>query len=203
MFNTLQQEKEIVKRLTEGDQGAFEKIYQLYSPSLYHRLLRLLKSVPPTEEILQEVFIKIWEYRASIDPEKSFRAFLFKIAENKVYDFFRKASRDQKFKADFIVITINHDLVLKEFMNEDGKSARLENAIESLPPQRRQVFRLIKLERRSYKEVSEFLGISISTISDHVVKATKSIRVNLKNYSSVLLNRVSVLWLIAYISQNF
>ena len=78
-------------RLLQGDELAFEKIYRLYSPRLYGKLLKLLKSVPQTEEILQDVFLKVWEYRASIDPEKSFRAFLFKIAENKVYDFFRKA----------------------------------------------------------------------------------------------------------------
>ena len=187
MLETPQPEKEIVKRLTEGDEQAFEKIYQAYGPRLYPKLLRLVKSVSPTEEILQEVFIKIWEYRASIDPEKSFRAFLFKIAENKVYDFFRKASRDQKFKTEFTAIATENDLVLREFMNDDEKSVLLQNAIGMLPAQRQQVFRLIKLERRSYKDVSELLGISLSTISDHVVKATKAIRKQLENYNAAIM----------------
>lgn len=186
-----------MKRLTEGDERAFEKIYQLYSPRLYPKLLRLLKSVASTEEILQEVFIKIWEYRASIDPEKSFRAFLFKIAENKVYDFFRKVSRDQKFKADLIAIATDNDMVFREFINNDEKLVLLQNAIGLLPAQREQVFRLIKLERRSYREVSELLGISLSTISDHVVKATKAVRTQLENYNTAIMGLVMVLCLVS------
>ena len=180
MFDTAQQEKEILMRLLQGDELAFEKIYRLYSPRLYGKLLRLLKSVPQTEEILQDVFLKIWEYRASIDPEKSFRAFLFKIAENKVYDFFRKASRDKKLEAELIALSTINYMALEEFVADDEKSVLLENAINMLPPQRQQVFRLCKLEGKSYKEVSELLGISLSTISDHIVKATKSIRTILK-----------------------
>ena len=84
MFEIKEKEKEILTWLIEGDELAFQKIYRLYSPGLYGHLLRLVKSVPQTEEILQDVFLKVWEYRASIDPEKSFRAFLFKIAENKI-----------------------------------------------------------------------------------------------------------------------
>jgi len=143
VFDTPQQEKEILIRLIQGDELAFEKIYRLYSPGLYGKLLKLLKSVPQTEEILQDVFLKIWDYRASIDPEKSFRAFLFKIAENKAYDFFRKAARDKKF------------------------------------------------------EVSELLGISLSTISDHIVKATKSVRDHLEGSTSVFLGFVFTVWLIS------
>lgn len=188
MFGTEQQDKEILKRLQHGDEGAFENIYRVYSPGLYGKLLRLLKSVSQTEEILQDVFIKIWEYRASIDPDKSFRAFLFKIAENKVYDFFRRNSRDQKFKAELIAISTENDQAIREYLNNDEKSVLLQNAIGELPSQRQQVFRLIKLERRSYKEVSEQLGISLSTISDHIVKATKSVRARLENIKSVLLS---------------
>ena len=183
MFDTAQQEKEILLRLIQGDELAFEKIYRLYSPRLYGKLLKLLKSVPQTEEILQDVFLKIWEYRASIDPEKSFRAFLFKIAENKAYDFFRKAARDKKFEAELIALSTVNYMALEEFVADDEKSVLLENAINKLPPQRQQVFRLCKLEGKSYKEVSELLGISLSTISDHIVKATKSIRDHLESYN--------------------
>lgn len=197
MFETEQQEKEILKRMQQGDEGAFENIYRIYSPGLYGKLFRMLKSVSQTEEIIQEVFIKIWEYRASIDTEKSFRAFLFKVAENKVYDFFRRSARDHKFKTELIALGSENDLALREFVNNDEKSVLLQNAIARLPEQRQQVFRLIKLERKSYKEVSELLGISLSTISDHVVKATKSIRGHLEIVKSVLLSFLIILGLIS------
>src|SRR6185295_4037037 len=127
-----EQEKEILLRMLQNDELAFEKIYRLYSPKLYGKLLRLLKSVPQTEEILQDVFLKVWEYRASIDPEKSFRAFLFKIAENKAYDFFRKASRDKKMEAELIALSTLNYLALDEFVVGDEKTVQLENAINKL-----------------------------------------------------------------------
>ena len=197
MFDTLQQEKEILLRLLQGDELAFEKIYRLYSPGLYGKLLKLLKSVPQTEEILQDVFLKIWEYRASIDPEKSFRAFLFKIAENKAYDFFRKAARDKKMEAELIALSTLNYMALEEFVADDEKSVLLENAINKLPPQRQQVFRLCKLEGKSYREVSELLGISLSTISDHIVKATKSVRDHLESSNRALLGLAIIVWLIS------
>jgi RNA polymerase sigma-70 factor (family 1) len=197
VFETTEQEREILLRMKQGDELAFEKIYRLYSPKLYGKLLRLLKSVPQTEEILQDVFLKIWEYRSSIDPEKSFNAFLFKIAENKAYDFFRKAARDKKLEAELIALSTINYIALEEFVADNEKLVFLENAISKLPPQRQQVFRLCKLEGKSYKEVSELLGISLSTISDHIVKATKSIREHLASFNGALLDLVIILSLIS------
>ncbi len=117
----MEQEKEILLRILQGDELAFEKIYRLHSPKLYGKLLKLLKSVPQTEEILQDVFLKVWEYRASIDPEKSFGAFLFKIAENKAYDFFRKAARDKKLNAELIALSTLNYVVLEEFLADNAK----------------------------------------------------------------------------------
>lgn len=176
MQHSPQEEKDILLSLLEGNEQAFDKIYHLYSPRLFGKLMKLVKSETQAQEILQDVFLKIWEYRKSIDPEKSFRSFLFKIAENKVYDFFRKAVRDKKIESQLIALsTVNYNIV-EEFRSDDEHLALLQKAIEFLPPQRQQVFRLCKLENKSYKEVSEILGISVSTISDHIVKATKAIR---------------------------
>lgn len=191
------QEKEILILLKQGEVEAFEKIYHLYSPRIYGKLLKLLKSVPQTEEILQDVFLKIWEHRASIDPEKSFRAFLFKIAENKVYDFFRKAARHKEFEKEIITLATANYRVIEDLKADDEKTTLLENAINVLPPQRQQVFRLCKLEGKSYKEVSDLLGISVSTISDHIVKATKSIRSQFDNHKDVALELAFLLWLIS------
>ena len=66
----------------------------------------------------------------------------------------------------------------QNFKSDDEKLVALESTIQNIPPQRQQVFRLCKLEGKSYKEVSELLGISVSTISDHIVNATKFIRSN-------------------------
>jgi RNA polymerase sigma-70 factor (ECF subfamily) len=171
-----QDEKTILSELIEGSEYAFEQIYRLYSPRLFNRLLKLVKIEAQAEEILQDAFLKIWEQRKSIDPEKSFRSFLFKIAENKVYDFFRKVTRDKNLESKLIALAADNHTIIKSYMLGDENMAILQKAIADLPPQRQQVFHLCKLEGKSYKEASEMLGISVSTISDHIVKGTKSIR---------------------------
>ena len=175
-FHSPEEEKSLLSELLDGSEHAFEQIYKLYSPRLFGRLMKLVKSEAHAEEILQSVFLKIWENRNSIDPEKSFRSFVFKIAENKVYDFFRQVARDKNMEARLISLSTADHAIIESFKSGDENLIILQQAIEDLPPQRQQVFRLCKLEGKSYKEVSEMLGISVSTISDHIVKGTKSIR---------------------------
>jgi RNA polymerase sigma-70 factor (family 1) len=175
-MNEASSERDLVLALQRGDEGAFETIYGLYSQRLFGRLLKLVKTEAQAQEILQDVFIKLWQHRHSLDAEKSFRSFLFRIAENKVYDFFRKAARDKLMQANLISLATTNYINIEDYTREEENLKLLYKAIESLPPQRQQVFRLCKLEGRSYKEVSELLGISLSTISDHIVKATKAIK---------------------------
>jgi len=102
--DTSHKEYALLALLKAGDVQAFGQLYQLYNYRLYGNLLKLVKSEQEAEEILQEVFIKIWDKRASIDVEKSFRSYLFRIAENKVYDYFRKAARNRKRAAHLLSI---------------------------------------------------------------------------------------------------
>ena len=86
-------------RLKEGSERAFAGIYERYAGKIYQRLLNLLKDEDIADSLLQDVFLRIWERRELIDPEQPFKAYLFKIAENLVYDHFRKLSRDLKMQA--------------------------------------------------------------------------------------------------------
>jgi RNA polymerase sigma-70 factor (family 1) len=183
-FNTPDNEKEWLIQLRSGSEAAFEKIYEAYGPRLFGNVLKLVKSEMVAKEILQDVFIKIWNHRSQIDTQQSFRSYLFRIAENKVYDFFRKAARDKKLQAQLLAAaTEGYDHIDRLISNKENNSL-LQQAINTLPPQRQQVFRLIKLDGKTYEEVSRQLGISTSTISDHIVKAGRSIREFVKTVGS-------------------
>lgn len=186
-------EKELLLLLKTGDEAAFEKIYNLYSSRLFGNIYKMVKSRSTAQEILQEVFIKIWNNRAGIDPERSFRSYLFKIAENNVYDFFRNAARDKKMQAQLMTVATQHYEHIEELLLRKENTAMLERAIDSLSPQRQQVFRLCKLEGKSYDEVSRQLGISLSTISDHIVKANKAVREYLFENMDITIMLISLL----------
>ena len=169
-------EKELLFLLKQGHEAAFEEIYKLYSSRLFGNIYKMVKSESAAREILQEVFIKVWNNRTGIDPERSFRAYIFRIAENNICDFFRNASRIKKMQSQIIVIATEHYEHIEELLLRKENNALLHKAINSLPPQRQLVFRLCKLEGKSYDEVSQQLGITVSTVSDHIVKANKTIR---------------------------
>ncbi len=101
MLKTVNNDDEhlLLSRLREGGERAFAGIYELYAGKIYQRLLNLLKDEDMADSLLQDVFLRIWEKRANIDPAQPFKAYLFKIAENLVYDHFRKLSRDLKMQA--------------------------------------------------------------------------------------------------------
>lgn len=180
--NSYQDEKKLLQLMAEGNKYAFEKIYNQYSDRLYSNLLRLVKSEVLAQELLQDTFIRIWDHRQKIDLEQSFPAYLFSIAQNLVYDFFRKTASDKKLRDELLATASIHYEHIEEDIFKREDLAFLNEVIETLPPQRRQVFRLCKLEGKSYIEVGKILGISTSTISDHIVKSTRYIKQKFIDY---------------------
>jgi RNA polymerase sigma-70 factor (family 1) len=169
-------ETEWLRRMKNGDEQAFRELYRLYSPRLYGNLLKLVKNDTIARELLQDIFIRIWNHRRDIDPQNSFRAYCFRIAANLVTDFFRKAARDRKLAAHLKATASDCDHCTEQSIDYKESNDLLQQAIRRLPPQRRQVFELCKMEGKSYAEVSLLLGISTSTISDHIVKASRTIK---------------------------
>lgn len=182
MYTITSNEKDLVKLLIDGNEVAFKKLYSLYSNRLLAYLFKLLKSEDTACEVLQDVFIKVWHNRQHIDAEQSFRSYLFRIAENLVYDFFRKVARDKKLQEVLIRSACKDYSPIEEGLCMKEKSHLLQEAIDALPPKRREVFQLVKIEEYSYEEVSLMLHVSTSTINDHIVKATKFIREYLERY---------------------
>ena len=186
LHNEQVNEKYLITILNKGDETAFEALYRLYSKRLFGYLIRLVKSETIAADLLQDIFVKIWNNRQNVDSEQSFRSYLFRIAENLVYDFFRKAARDKKLQAALLDSYADSYSHVEESFCDAENDHLLKEVIKRLPAKRRQVFQLIKMEERSYEEVSELLHVSASTINDHVVKATKSVRKNLERYMTVI-----------------
>ena len=172
----LYNEQELLAGLRQNDHESFARLYQRYSERLYGNLLRLVKHAPTAEELLQDIFIGVWEKRHTIEIHTSFRAYLFRIGEHKVYDFYRRLRRDKQLYAYIKAAASGQYTHIEEALLLRENAQLLHAAVAALPPQRRQVFELCKLQGKSYQEASALLGISTSTINDHIVKATRSIR---------------------------
>lgn len=179
---SLDEERSLIVRLRAGDRKAFDHIYNSYKTAIAQNLYKLLKSWHEVEEVLQELFVRVWEHRERLDDEKSFQAYLYRIATNLVHDYFRKLTKD-KALAETIWNNIVH-IDPSELLNPEVLAdEELMRTIEKLPPQRKLVFKLCKLEGKSYKQVAELLQISEATINDHITKANRFI---IENYNKSL-----------------
>ncbi|MCC6289064.1 MAG: RNA polymerase sigma-70 factor [Chitinophagaceae bacterium] len=175
-LNLQEYEKELLLQVREGDVKAFEYVYNIYSARLYGNIIKLVKSPGVAEELLQDIFQRVWEYRSNIDVSKSFKSYVFTIAKNLVCDYFNKESR-QRLVQRYLQVKEEGSIAKFQHQLEEKESQQLlEKAVRQLPPQRQLVYTLCKIEGKSYEDVSKTLGISVSTISDHIVKATKSIK---------------------------
>ncbi len=185
-------EKELMSRLCNGDQRAFDIIYNSYSSPIYKNILRLVKQSDLAEEVLQNVFMKLWEKRESITVETSLKNYLFRAAHNHLIDLFRRASFDRRLFDQLAQMSTRLYSNTDEITDLKDMQTLLREAIEMLPPQRKKIYLLCKIEGKSYEEVSKMLNISTSTISDHIVKATKSIKSHLSDKEYALIMTVLI-----------
>ena len=183
-------EKSLLLQLKSGDERAFEMLYDNYKFRIAGNLFKLLKSDDLVKEVLQELFFKIWEVRAQIDPEKSFKSYLFRIGENLVHDYFRKAAKDKRLLAKIVDSSSELYVHIEEDMVGKEEIQRLQQAIDLMPPQRKMVFTLCKLEGKSYKEVEDIMGINAKTISSHMLQANRFLKTYFNNSSSLTISVV-------------
>lgn len=176
----------LVVLLNNNDERAFLEIYDRYKDELATHLIRLLHSSELAEEVLQEVFIMLWEKRHDMDASKSVPAYLYRSAINKTKNVFRKIANDNRLREEFLTYcrTANSNIV-EEWMENKEIQQLLQTLLDRLPPQQKKVYMLCKLDGLSYKEVSEKLKISITTVNSHIRNANIFLKGELKNQSEL------------------
>lgn len=178
MNNTLPSEPFLVKALSAGDIKAFNDLFKLYANRIYRFAFGYLKSESDSEELVQDVFMKVWERRSELNENLSFKSYLFTIAFNIIRKHFAKKSLNNR----YFEYQILDDLDLKTVQNIDYKSTKehLDQLIAKLPPKRRSIFVKSRLEGYSVKEIAEEMGTSPKTVENQLGDALKFIREHLR-----------------------
>ena len=170
------EELQYLDGLKNGQREAFDFIYKKYSKPLLSKLHRMVKSPEIVDELLQDIFLKVWTNRAAIDPEKSFKGWIFTIAQTTVFTYYRKLALDKKMQQHVLEVFVEFYEQTEEYIFNKERVQLLNSAVEQLPAQRKEIFRLCKIEGKSYQEAAEILSISPSTVSNQLVSATKAVK---------------------------
>ncbi len=173
---------DLLTRLKNGDMLAFDKVYELYSHKLFSFVFKILKDEAEADDVVQEVFVKIWESRHKLDDYKLLNSYIFTIAYNNSIDLIRKRINNTKYLEHLkksAVINFTPTIISQIEFNELNNQA--EKLIANLPDRQKQVYLLHREEGLTYPEIAEKLGISKNTVENHMAKALKYLRENMDN----------------------
>ncbi len=171
----------MIRKLKEGNVRAYKHVYDYYSENLFHFTYSYLKNSYESEEIVQEVFLRIWEIRDEIDESKSLKSFIYKMTVNKVFNHLKHKVVEQKYEK--YVMNYNHSTTNTPEENLQYKelNCKIQHLLMKLPDQQRNIFNLSRLEGLTNPKISEKLGLSIRTVENQIYRATKYLKENLKD----------------------
>ncbi len=170
------QERPLICQLKAGKKQAFNQLFYKHQQKLFYFSYKLLHSRDDAEEIVQEVFIRVWEHRTTLKEDLPFEAFIIRIAKNLIYNKARHRVNEFAYKNYCMkhVPTTLH--CTEQEVNYNALETLTTDFIEKLPPKRKTIFVLSRMRGYSNKEIASQLNISVSTVENHINKALKSLK---------------------------
>ncbi|WP_142683826.1 RNA polymerase sigma-70 factor [Chitinophaga polysaccharea] len=166
----------LCKKIIEQDEDAFRVLYEKYRDHIYGYTMKLCGLPEVASDAVQEVFMKIWVKKDTLKPELSIKSYLYTTTRNYVFDYLRKAVHDQKFREYFLQMYTEDTGLMDDILYTRQLEVIKMNAIARLPAQRQLIFRMSKVQGCSNQEIADQLGISVNTVRDQLVKASRFVR---------------------------
>lgn len=174
---------DLIERLRQGDEAAFDAIFRAWYPSLVRAAESLVRSRAVAEEVVQDVMLELWKRRENIATDSSPQAYLFQSTRNRSLNYLRhqRVERDAEpqLSRDEGVDSTAHSLVVEEEIH-----VAMKRAVNRLPVRCREVFELSRTHQLKYSEIAEVLGISIKTVEAQMGKALRILREELAPWLS-------------------
>ncbi len=176
------------ERLRRSDSSAFADLYQQTYDSLHRYVWYYTRDADACADVLQDLYLKLWQMRTRLDPSRSLKALLYQMARNFALNHLRSRQRHDHNGLDglpaepAVGATAEHDL--------DGEKlgTRLAGWIASLPPRQREAFCLSRYEGLSHDEIAAVMELAPKTVNNHIVLALQSLRQHLHHYDADLLH---------------
>jgi RNA polymerase sigma-70 factor (family 1) len=178
---------EIVNAIRRGDQAAFENTFRKYYNRLCNYANGLLKETDEAEEVVQTVFLTIWEKRSDLEITLSLKSYLYRAVHNHCLNRFKHATVREVHR-DYTqhYVPQSYESVTEE-IHANELEERIELAVASLPEQCQIAFRMSRFEDLKYQEIADRLGISVKTVENQIGKALKILRTALADYLPLLI----------------
>jgi RNA polymerase sigma-70 factor (ECF subfamily) len=180
------QDEQIALLLSKKDEAAFEQVFKTHYKNLHAYAFTMLKDEDEAEEMVQQVFFKLWERSEHLSFSGSIAAYLYRAVHNESLNFIKH----QKVKAGHrlhVAYSMKNKMEYQGTMMRKELENKFREALNELPEQCRTVFQLSRFEDMKYKEIADKLDISVKTVENHMGKALKLLRTKLVDFLPLLL----------------
>jgi RNA polymerase sigma-70 factor (family 1) len=177
----IKNEANLLALVAKGDQRAFTELFDAYYKQLGEYVHKLTESIEVTEEIVQDVFIKIWLKRATLHELDNFCYYLFILSRNQTLNHLRKKASDKVKETEWLKQLEDDNYNDEDSLITEEYRELIDKAIEKLPPQQKKVYKLSREERLKYDEIAKLLNISPETVKKHIKLALRSIKNDLSS----------------------
>jgi RNA polymerase sigma-70 factor (family 1) len=167
----------LLARIASGDQGAFREVYVFYYKRLYQFAYAFVKTREPAEEIVEDVFVRIWQQRETIGSIQNLRVYLYTAIKNSALNYLSQKARQSVTEPfDHIHIgVVSPTATPEQILITAEIQQKIQTAVEALPPRCKMIFKLVREDGLKYKEIAGILNISVNTIDAQMAIAVKKI----------------------------
>jgi len=169
-------EEQLLFEVAGGNESAFRQLFHTYHHKLGDYIYRLTDSLLVSEDIVQEVFIRIWIHRAKLSEVRNFDSYLFRMTRNQAFTALKKLAKDQKILSKWMVAETSSQRIVNEDNFDQAYQSLIDEAVAHLPPQQQKIYELSRFDKLKYEEIASRLNISLETVRKHIHLALKSIR---------------------------
>jgi RNA polymerase sigma-70 factor (ECF subfamily) len=179
------EDKDLYLKLKVGDEQAYQVLFRKYYSALCSFAFQFLKNRELAEETAQDLFVKIWEKRVSLNIETSVKHYFFRSIRNHCLNHIQHEKIKKQYESKMLE-KANQEINPEHFYIEVDLIEKIERSIKSLPPKRQEIFRLSREQGLKYQEIADTLKISIKTVEAQMGLALKHLHVELKDFSNHL-----------------
>lgn len=185
--NSSLDQKKLLLELSQGSELAFTKLYNQHKNIVYSTALKITKSKTLAEEVVQDVFLKIWQNHENLAEITNLENYLFIISRNHIFDMIKKIARETNLVSDInYKNTVSDDT--DSAIKDDQYNIILNQIIEQLPPQQQKIYKMAKWDGLSHQKIGENLGISTETVKKHMAQALKFVRFKISPYMNLFMS---------------
>jgi RNA polymerase sigma-70 factor (ECF subfamily) len=176
-----QEENILFEKTRADDEKAFEALFRLYYPHLCLYATQVLKNPSAAEEIVQELFVRLWEKRKETQIDTSVKNYLFRAVKNHCLNYIKHNKIKNEYSQKVLAVS-NPEDTSENIEAQDELFQKIEESIAALPEKRQEIFRLSRQEGLKYREIAEKMNISIKTVETQMGLAIKTLREKLRDF---------------------